>query len=60
LVTSQEELVEACTDADRLDPRMGLVDDGGAALAQWRALVTTHGLAAARRTVAVHPQLQYI
>ena len=53
------EALEACTDADRLAPHMGFVEDG-APHAEYRALVAAHGVSKALAALAVHPQLQLI
>jgi len=52
------EAIEACVDADRLHPEQRFLEDGGAALAAYRALVAAVGHRAALRLLAAHPQLQ--
>ena len=59
LCIDNREALEACTDADRLAPYMGFVEER-APYVEYRALVATHGVSEALATLAAHPQLQLI
>jgi len=54
-----EEVVEACLDADRLDPTMGFNDDEAAFVA-YRALVKAYGWRTVVKALAAHPKCRFI
>jgi hypothetical protein len=59
LAVTNEEVIAACLDGDRLDPRQGYLVDGGRARSLYRSLVEIHGYRAVRAALTSHPQLQF-
>ena len=59
LVSDNEEVIEACCDADRMDPQMGFNDDEAAFVA-YRTLVKAHGWHAVMKALAAHPKCKFI
>jgi hypothetical protein len=53
-----QQRIEACIDADRLDPRMGFLESGEA-LQEWQALRKLRGTHHAIQMLAEHPDLQF-
>jgi hypothetical protein len=58
-VGNNEEAIEACVDADRLNPSAGLNQDDGAHL-EWRLMCKKFGPTSAIEQLAKHPSLQFV